>query len=67
MSSEPSIAPLEYDLCIVIETALTVITTTEEMSTNTYDEEQEDQIRARKNAYNTINLCLRKLQKIIRD
>lgn len=67
MSSEPSTPPLDYDLCIVIETALTVITTTEEMSTNTYDEEQEDQIRARKNAYNTINLCLRKLQKIIRD
>jgi len=67
MSSEPATPPLDYDLCIVIETALTVITTTEEMSTNTYDEEQEDQIRARKNAYDTINLCLRKLQKIIRD
>jgi hypothetical protein len=57
----------EYDLTLVIDCALTVITTTEEAGTNNYDEEQEDQIKARKNAYNTINLALRKLQKIIRE
>jgi ABC-type cobalt transport system substrate-binding protein len=57
----------EYDLTMVIECALTVITTVEEASYNNYDEEQEDQIKAKKNAYNTINLCLRKLQRIIRD
>jgi hypothetical protein len=57
----------EYDLTMVIECALTVITTLEEASYNNYDEEQEDQIKAKKNAYNTINLCLRKLQRIIRD
>jgi hypothetical protein len=57
----------EYDLTAVIECALTVITTIEEASYNTYDEEQEDHIKAKKNAYNTINLCLRKLQRIIRD
>jgi hypothetical protein len=56
-----------YDLCIVIETALTVITTLEEASTNTYDEEQEDHIKAKKNAYNTINIALKKMQKIIKD
>jgi hypothetical protein len=56
-----------YDLCIVIETALTVITTIEEASTNTYDEEQEDHIKAKKNAYNTINIALKKMQKIIKD
>jgi hypothetical protein len=56
-----------YDLCIVIETALTVITTLEEASTNTYDEEQEDHIKAKKNAYNTINIALKKIQKIIKD
>lgn len=67
MSEEQKIDQPEYDLTIVIECALTVITTTEEAGTNTYDEEQEDQIKARKNAYNTINLALRKLQKIIRD
>jgi hypothetical protein len=52
---------------MVIDCALTVITTTEEAGTNNYDEEQEDQIKARKNAYNTINIALRKLQKIIRE
>jgi hypothetical protein len=56
-----------YDLCIVIETALTVITTLEESSTNTYDEEQEDHIKAKKSAYNTINIALKKIQKIIKD
>jgi hypothetical protein len=56
-----------YDLCIVIETALTVITTLEEASTNAYDEEQEDHIKAKKNAYNTINIALKKMQKIIKD
>ena len=56
-----------YDLCIVIETALTVITTLEEASTNTYDQEQEDHIKAKKNAYNTINIALKKIQKIIKD
>jgi hypothetical protein len=58
---------LEYDLTLVIDSALTVLTTLEEASYNSYDEEQEDQIKAKKNAYNTINLCLRKLQRIIRD
>jgi hypothetical protein len=68
MSEEPvKIEPPEYDLTLVIECALTVITTIEEASYNTYDEEQEDHIKAKKNAYNTINLCLRKLQRIIRD
>jgi len=57
----------EYDLTAVIDCALTVITTLEDASYNGYDEEQEDQIKAKKNAYNTINLCLRKLQRIIRD
>jgi len=57
----------EYDLTLVIDCALTVLTTLEEASYNNYDEEQEDQIKAKKNAYNTINLCLRKLQRIIRD
>ena len=57
----------EYDLTLVIDCALTVLTTLEEASYNSYDEEQEDQIKAKKNAYNTINLCLRKLQRIIRD
>jgi hypothetical protein len=57
----------EYDLTLVIDSALTVLTTLEESSYNSYDEEQEDQIKAKKNAYNTINLCLRKLQRIIRD
>jgi hypothetical protein len=57
----------EYDLTLVIDSALTVLTTLEEASYNSYDEEQEDQIKAKKNAYNTINLCLRKLQRIIRD
>ena len=57
----------EYDLTLIIECALTVITTTEEAGTSNYDEEQEDQIKARKNAYNTINIALRKLQKIIRE
>ena len=57
----------EYDLTLVIDCALTVLTTLEDASFNNYDEEQEDQIKARKNAYNTINLCLRKLQRIIRD
>jgi hypothetical protein len=67
MSEEQKIDQPEYDLTIVIECALTVITTLEDASFNNYDEEQEDQIKARKNAYNTINLALRKLQKIIRD
>lgn len=58
---------LEYDLTLVIDCALTVITTLEDASYNGYDEEQEDQIKAKKNAYNTINLCLRKLQRLIRD
>jgi hypothetical protein len=58
---------LEYDLTMVIDCALTVLTTLEEASYNGYDEEQEDYIKAKKNAYNTINLCLRKLQKIIRE
>lgn len=58
---------LEYDLTGVIDCALTVITTLEEASFNNYDEEQEDQIKARKNAYNTINIALRKLQRIIRE
>ena len=66
MDNEKNDQP-EYDLTLVIDCALTVITTTEEAATNTYDEEQEDQIKARKNAYNTINLALRKLQKIIRE
>ena len=57
----------EYDLTLVVDCALTVITTLEDASFNNYDEEQEDQIKSRKNAYNTINLALRKLQKIIRD
>lgn len=57
----------EYDLTLVIDCALTVITTLEDASFSNYDEEQEDQIKARKNAYNTINLALRKIQKIIRD
>jgi hypothetical protein len=57
----------EYDLTLVIDCALTVITTLEDASFNNYDEEQEDQIKAKKNAYNTINLCLRKLQRLIRD
>lgn len=57
----------EYDLTAVIDSALTVITTLEEASHDNYDEEQEDQIKAKKNAYNTINLCLRKLQRLIRD
>lgn len=57
----------EYDLTVVIDSALTVITTLEEASHDNYDEEQEDQIKAKKNAYNTINLCLRKLQRLIRD
>jgi ABC-type cobalt transport system substrate-binding protein len=67
MSEEQKIDQPEYDLMLVIECALTVITTLEDASFNNYDEEQEDQIKARKNAYNTINLALRKLQKIIRD
>jgi len=68
MSEDPvKIDAPEYDLTLVIECALTVITTLEDASFNNYDEEQEDQIKARKNAYNTINLALRKLQKIIRD
>ena len=68
MSDEPvKIDPPEYDLTIVIDCALTVITTLEEASFNNYDEEQEDQIKARKNAYNTINLALRKLQRIMRE
>jgi hypothetical protein len=67
MSEEQKIDQPEYDLTLVIECALTVITTLEDASFNNYDEEQEDQIKARKNAYNTINLALRKLQKIIRD
>ena len=58
---------LEYDLTAVIDCALTVITTLEDATYNGYDEEQEDQIKAKKNAYNTINLCLRKLQRLIRD
>jgi hypothetical protein len=57
----------EYDLTLVIDCALTVITTLEDASFNNYDEEQEDQIKARKNAYNTINLALRKLQRIMRE
>ncbi len=57
----------DYDLTAIIDTALTVITTLEDASYNTYDEEQEDHIKAKKNAYNTINLALRKLQKIIRE
>jgi hypothetical protein len=68
MSDEPiKIDPPEYDLTLVIDCALTVITTLEEASFNNYDEEQEDQIKARKNAYNTINLALRKLQRIMRE
>jgi hypothetical protein len=68
MSEEPvKIDAPEYDLTLVIDCALTVLTTLEDASFNNYDEEQEDQIKARKNAYNTINLCLRKLQRIIRD
>ena len=68
MSEEPiKIEVPEYDLTMVIDCALTVLTTLEEASYNSYDEEQEDQIKAKKNAYNTINLCLRKLQRIIRD
>ena len=68
MSEEPvKIDPPEYDLTLVIDCALTVLTTLEEASYNGYDEEQEDYIKAKKNAYNTINLCLRKLQRIIRD
>ena len=67
MSEEQKSDLQEYDLTLIIDCALTVITTTEEASTNNYDEEQEDQIKARKNAYNTINLALRKLQKIIRE
>ena len=68
MSEEPiKIEQPEYDLTMVIDCALTVLTTLEEASYNNYDEEQEDQIKAKKNAYNTINLCLRKLQRIIRD
>lgn len=66
MDNEKNDQP-EYDLTLVIDCALTVITTLEDASFNNYDEEQEDQIKARKNAYNTINLALRKLQKIIRD
>lgn len=66
MDNEKNDQP-EYDLTLVIDCALTVITTTEEATFNNYDEEQEDQIKARKNAYNTINLALRKLQKIIRE
>lgn len=57
----------DYDLTVIIDTALTVITTLEDAAYNTYDEEQEDQIKAKKNAYNTINIALRKLQKIIRE
>lgn len=67
MSEEQKQDYPEYDLTLVIDCALTVITTLEDASFNNYDEEQEDQIKARKNAYNTINLALRKLQKIIRD
>lgn len=68
MSEDPvKIDAPEYDLTLVIDCALTVLTTLEDASFNNYDEEQEDQIKARKNAYNTINLCLRKLQRIIRD
>jgi hypothetical protein len=68
MSEEPiKIDQPEYDLTLVIDCALTVLTTLEEASYNNYDEEQEDYIKAKKNAYNTINLCLRKLQRIIRD
>lgn len=68
MSDEAAkIETAEYDLTLVIDCALTVITTLEEASYNGYDEEQEDQIKAKKNAYNTINLCLRKLQRLIRD
>lgn len=67
MSEEQKSDLQEYDLTLIIDCALTVITTTEEAGTNNYDEEQEDQIKARKNAYNTINLALRKLQKIIRE
>jgi len=68
MSEEAvKIEPAEYDLTLVIDCALTVITTLDETDTNTYDEEQEVHIKAKKNAYNTINLCLRKLQRIIRD
>ena len=68
MSEEPvKIDAPEYELTLVIDCALTVLTTLEDASFNNYDEEQEDQIKARKNAYNTINLCLRKLQRIIRD
>lgn len=67
MSEEQKQDQPEYDLTIVIDCALTVITTIEEATFNNYDEEQEDQIKARKNAYNTINLALRKLQKIIRE
>jgi hypothetical protein len=68
MSDEPiKIDPPEYDLTLVIDCALPVITTLEEASFNNYDEEQEDQIKARKNAYNTINLALRKLQRIMRE
>jgi hypothetical protein len=66
MDNEKNDQP-EYDLTLVIDCALTVITTLEDASFNNYDEEQEDQIKARKNAYNAINLALRKLQKIIRD
>lgn len=57
----------DYDLTVIIDTALTIITTLEDASYNSYDEEQEDQIKAKKNAYNTINIALRKLQKIIRE
>jgi hypothetical protein len=67
MSEEQKPDGHEYDLTLVIDCALTVLTTLEEASYNNYDEEQEDQIKAKKNAYNTINLCLRKLQRIIRD
>jgi hypothetical protein len=68
MSEEPiKIEVPEYDLTMVIDCALTVLTTLEDASFNNYDEEQEDQIKAKKNAYNTINIALRKLQKIIRE
>jgi hypothetical protein len=66
MDNEKNDQP-EYDLTLVIDCALTVLTTLEDASFNNYDEEQEDQIKAKKNAYNTINIALRKLQKIIRE
>ena len=67
MSEEQKPEIHEYDLTLIIDSALTIITTLEDASFNNYDEEQEDQIKARKNAYNTINIALRKLQKIIRE